>query len=168
VIGVGGQVYGLCKARTASVRGIVFSDSAFGKDKTGLLEFANLRAQAYWSLRELLDPTSPDPSIALPPDRELRADLTAPRYKMLVSGIQIESKADIKARLGRSTDSGDAAVLAFWNDPRASWASAMGRTAELVDNRLGNGRASGPPRTLADEIARRRRQQAGVHGKRLT
>jgi hypothetical protein len=56
----------------------------------------NNRAQAYWQFRELLDPSNPDP-IALPPDRELRADLTAPRFKMMVGGIQIESKNDVKA-----------------------------------------------------------------------
>jgi hypothetical protein len=125
VIGVGGQVYGLCKARTAKARAVVYSQPAIGKDKTGTLEFVNIRAQAYWNFRELLDPSNPDP-IALPPDRELRADLTAPRFKVMVGGIQIESKDEVRKRLGRSTDCGDAAVLAFWSDPRALYAGLIG------------------------------------------
>jgi hypothetical protein len=132
VIGVGGQVYGLCKARTAKARAVVYSQPAIGRDKTGTLEFVNIRAQAYWNFRELLDPSNPEP-IALPPDRELRADLTAPRFKMMVGGIQIESKDDVKKRLGRSTDCGDAAVLAFWSDPRALYAGLIGQKMSAPD-----------------------------------
>jgi hypothetical protein len=41
-------------------------------------------------------------------------DLTAPRWKVGSAGrIQIESKDDIRKRLGRSTDAGDAVVQAF-------------------------------------------------------
>jgi len=31
--------------------------------------------------------------------------------------IQVESKDDIRKRLGRSTDSGDAVIQAYWRDP---------------------------------------------------
>jgi hypothetical protein len=37
----------------------------------------------------------------------------------------------VKKRIGRSTDCGDAAVLAFWNDPRAGWATAIGQPFEM-------------------------------------
>lgn len=57
--------------------------------------------------------------LALPPDRELRADLTAPRWNMTPRGIQVESKDDVKQRIGRSPDAGDAVVLAHYRS--GSW-----------------------------------------------
>lgn len=81
------------------------------KDRTGEFEFANKRSAAWWFMRELLDPVDGEP-IALPPDDELTGELTTPK-KRITSGakIQIESKDDIKKRLGgRSTDSADAVI----------------------------------------------------------
>jgi phage terminase large subunit len=78
--------------------------------------FKNLRAELWWNLRERLNPNprlNPDP-IALPPDDVLMADLTNVKYRINSRGqIEIESKEDIKKRLGRSPDRGDAVVLAF-------------------------------------------------------
>jgi len=83
------------------------------RDSSGELGFANKRAWAWWNLRELLDPGSPDP-IALPPDDLLIGDLTAPRWRIQSGGrILVESKDDIRKRIGRSTDTGDAVVMAF-------------------------------------------------------
>jgi hypothetical protein len=76
-------------------------------------KLTNIRSAMYWLLREALDPETGD-SLALPPDRELLADLTAPRYQVRASGIVVEAKQDIKERLGRSPDSGDAVALAHY------------------------------------------------------
>jgi hypothetical protein len=57
------------------------------------------------------------PRLALPRDQRLAADLCAPRYRLTARGIQIEDKAAIKARLGRSPDRGDAVVLAAIRTP---------------------------------------------------
>lgn len=81
-------------------------------DDTGLLPFANKRAQWYWQLRQALNPETGD-NLALPPDRELLADLCAPHYDVGLRGIKIEDKDDIIKRLGRSPDKGDATVYAF-------------------------------------------------------
>lgn len=81
------------------------------KDRTNEFEFANKRSAGWWFMRELLDPVDGE-SIALPPDDELIGELTTPK-KRITSGakIQIESKDDIKKRLGgRSTDSADAVI----------------------------------------------------------
>ena len=59
--------------------------------------------------------------LALPPDREMRADLIAPRWKLTAQGIQIEEKDEIKARLGRSPDSGEAVIYANAIDSRRRW-----------------------------------------------
>jgi hypothetical protein len=83
-------------------------------DRSGELGFINCRAAAWWNLRELLMPDS-GYEVALPPDELLTGDLTAPKHKMSSGGrIQIESKEDIKKRIGRSTDDGDAVVMAFY------------------------------------------------------
>ena len=82
-------------------------------DKTGELEFINLRSAAMWHLRERLDPTALDP-IALPPDDRLTEELITPRWKMGSSGkVQVESKDDIRKRINRSTDYADAVMMAL-------------------------------------------------------
>jgi hypothetical protein len=85
-------------------------------DSSGMLPFANKRAFWYWRLREALDPDKGE-NLALPPDRELLADLCAPQYRVGLGGIIIESKDDIKKRIGRSPDKGDALVYAFNTRP---------------------------------------------------
>lgn len=79
-------------------------------DRSGALGFVNLRAAAWWSLREQLDPAY-FPTLALPDDPILIGDLTAPRWTLTSAGrIQVESKDEIRTRLGRSTDRGDAVI----------------------------------------------------------
>jgi len=78
----------------------------------GRLKFKNLRAQWWWRVRELLDPASKR-EIALPRDERLVSDLAAPTWTLTSSGIQIEEKDNLRKRLGRSPDRGDAVVLAL-------------------------------------------------------
>lgn len=88
-------------------------------DRSGLIGFVNKRAAIWWNMRELLDPASGE-DIALPPDDELIGDLTAPRSRQVSGGkIMVESKGDIRVRLGRSTDAGDAVLMSFWADSEA-------------------------------------------------
>lgn len=95
-------------------------------DSSGELGFVNKRSAAWWRLRELLDPESPDP-IAIPDDDGLVGDLTAPRWRVMSAGrIAVESKDDIKKRLKRSTDKGDAVVMAFWEDAGEGIKSKIG------------------------------------------
>jgi len=116
-IGIGAGVLSRLREQKVRAIGFVASGSAKGlKDKTGEFTFTNLRAAAWWRFRELLDPSQPGGSNILIPDSEtLKADLTTPHWKVLSGGsIQIESKDDIRKRLGRSTDEGDAVVMCFW------------------------------------------------------
>lgn len=92
------------------------ADGSTAKTLDSRLPFANKRAEAWWRFREALDPHQEGGSvIALPPDPELRADLTAARYVGSVlerrGEIQIESKDELRKRLGRSPGKGDAAVM---------------------------------------------------------
>jgi hypothetical protein len=119
VIGIGAGVVDRLREQRMAVEPFNASEGTHRKDSSGELGFSNVRSQAWWELRELLDPASGQP-VALPPDDMLTGDLTAPHWRVLSGGrVQIESKDDIKKRLGRSTDSGDAVVQAFWSRSRA-------------------------------------------------
>jgi hypothetical protein len=83
------------------------------------LRFTNIRTEAYWRLREALDPSQDGGAhLRLPPDKELMADITAPTFETK-SGkggmvIQLEPKDKLVKRLGRSPDKGDAVVMCWW------------------------------------------------------
>lgn len=90
------------------------ASAAMGHTIDGQLKFANKRAEAWWRFREALNPDQQGGSvIALPPDPELRADLAAPTYEVGPRGLLIESKDDLRKRLGRSPGKGDAVVMAL-------------------------------------------------------
>lgn len=98
------------------------------KTKQGDLSFANKRAEAWWRFREELDPEQEGGSaIALPPSQELLADLTTPTWTLKASGIQIESKEDIRKRIGRSPGKGDAVVMALAPGHRAVLRAKFGQ-----------------------------------------
>ena len=111
-IGIGASPFDILNERGLPVRGINAGERSEVRDKTDEFGFKNKRAEMWWRLREMLEPGS-GRELVLPDDRELLGDLCAPRYKATSQGIQIESKDDIKKRLGRSTDCGDALVMAL-------------------------------------------------------
>lgn len=125
VIGIGAGVYDSLRRwhRKANPvtgqrlpgRAIPFNASAASvkTDKIGEFRFRNDRAAAWWNMRELLDP-SRGSMIALPDDERLIEELVAVKYEHLIGVIKVESKDEIKVRLGRSTDTADAVIQAFW------------------------------------------------------
>lgn len=126
VIGIGAGVVDRLREMGLKVEAFNASNKTNKKDKTNELGFTNVRAAAWWNLRELLDPSAGS-DICLPPDDELLGDLTAPRSAEVMSGgkLRIESKDDIRKRLGRSTDRGDAVVQSFWTE-KGNWGEAYG------------------------------------------
>lgn len=119
VIGVGASVYDILKvAQPYYTWGVNFAEAPFSPlyDKSERLRLPNYRSVAYWKLREMLDPATGD-NLALPDDRELRADLCAPRWSLRPGGIVIEDKEHVSARLGRSPDKGDAVALSLLTPP---------------------------------------------------
>jgi hypothetical protein len=121
VVGIGAGVVDRLKEQGKSVRAFNASEHTEAKDRSGELGFINKRSAAWWRLRELLDPANGH-ELALPPDDLLTGDLTAPHWRTTSGGkVQVESKDDIRKRLGRSTDDGDAAVMAFWVEPTPSY-----------------------------------------------
>jgi hypothetical protein len=114
VIGIGAGVVDRLRELGESVQPFNASAGTGRTDVTGEFSYSNTRSGAWWSMREQLDPSSGS-DICLPDDEMLLGDLSAPGWKVTSGGkIQVESKDDIRKRLGRSTDDGDAVVQAFW------------------------------------------------------
>ena len=112
VIGIGSSVVDWLTGQAIQVVPVTGSESSSLKDINGMLGFYNMRAELYWLFREALDPQH-NSTVALPPDRVLLADLTAPTFEVRAGNkIIIESKKEIAKRIGRSTDSGDTVVYA--------------------------------------------------------
>ena len=111
VIGIGASVV---DSLDMHIPGRVVSCNAAGKstanDWSGSLSFANKRAEWWWRMRDLLNPENAQ-QVALPPDQTLFAELCAPTYELTPSGIKVESKEQIRKRLGRSTDRADAVIM---------------------------------------------------------
>lgn len=112
VIGVGASAYD-CLRRYIGNDAVAMnaSEASCARDRSGQLSFYNQRAEWWWRLREALDPEQGE-GLVLPQDRELLADLVAPRFRLTVRGILLESKEQIRQRIGRSPDKGDSFVLA--------------------------------------------------------
>ena len=102
------------------VTGVVFSGASAERTRDGKLGFVNERAEMYWRFREGLDPHHGD-AIALPPDRALAAQLGAATWKLRGDRIVIESKDEIRQRLGMSPDDADAVVLAWHKRDQVVW-----------------------------------------------
>lgn len=120
VIGIGSGVYDLLRRykNEAKIVGTPFPFNAAAqshrRDKLGQFRFLNDRAAAWWNMRELLDPSAGS-NIGLPNDEALIEELVAPKFGFNAGGtLKIESKDEIKRRIGRSTDAADAVIAAFW------------------------------------------------------
>ena len=141
-IGWGAAAYESLTRKGFKAEAVLFGNGCHGwTDKRRVLAFTNVRAFAYWQLRDALDPDL-GRNIALPPDPDLLAELTAARYEVVGGRLKIEPKDEISARLGRSPDKADAVALAVYDPPKGGW-----------HFEVGGGR---PQRTKEDEWQERR------------
>lgn len=120
--------------------------SSTARSRAGDYTFYNKRAEAWWKMREELDPSQQGGSaIALPPDPRLLSDLAAPRFEMTTRGIKVESKDDIKDRIGRSPDRGDAVVMCLSEGSlavaRRLGGTLNGREPKVIMSRYAQNRA---------------------------
>ena len=135
VIGIGAGVYDRLREMGLKVDPFNAGRRTHRKDKTSQFGFFNMRSWAWWNLREMLEP--PDSELALPPLDELAGDLTAMHYKYTSDGkIQVESKDEIRKRIGRSTDLGDM-VMQACSPSAGSWADAYGVTGLCTNPKCG-------------------------------
>jgi phage terminase large subunit len=103
--GLGGGVTDRLKEQQVDVIPYIAGEKAFDSER-----FINRRAETWWIIREMLKKDE----LHLPPDNKLAADLTNIKFAYTSRGqIKLESKDDIKKRLGRSPDRGDALAIAL-------------------------------------------------------
>ena len=123
-VGVGGgPLDRLRQLGFAQVRGVNVGAAAFAPQT-----FANRRAELGWALRAKFERGE----VAIPDDPGLVSELAALRYTYNAQAkIILEPKDQAKARLGRSPDLADAAMLALVGAGRAR-ASKWGTTKVLV------------------------------------
>lgn len=111
VVGYGASTFDSLNGMYQNVIPINAAAASNYRDRSGKLLMRNLRAEYYWRMREALDPVHGD-DVALPPGNDILADLCVARYEVKTSGVMIESKDDIKKRIGRSPDKGESILLA--------------------------------------------------------
>lgn len=77
-------------------------------------KFYNLKSQMLWALRDWFKPKDGKSDISIPNDPDLIKQLKEIRYNYdSAKRIKIESKEDMKKRIGKSPDELDALMLAF-------------------------------------------------------
>lgn len=117
--GYGGPVYEHLNDNEVETHAYKGSEATALRSSEGKLKFTNLRSAALWLFREALDPGQPGGSpIMLPNDPLLIADLSAPTFEPTPGGIKVESKESVCDRLGRSTNDGDAVMMAWIAGPK--------------------------------------------------
>ena len=106
MIDAGGVGAGVCdRLRQMGHRPV---DIQFG-GASGLANCLNKRAEMWWRMREWLQKDG-----AIPPNEDLRDDLTGPEYQFTTKGlVQLEKKEDMKKRGLASPDLADALALTF-------------------------------------------------------
>lgn len=127
--GVGTSPADLGRAEGLRINPVIFAAATNALDRAGMLRMRNWRAWLWWNMRDMLDPDRGD-DIALPKDQELLSDLTAPRWKMTASGVQIEDKDEIIKRIGRSPDAAEAVILAC-----CPWSTGTIETGKMASPR---------------------------------
>jgi len=121
-IGVGGGV--IDELHKDGRRVLAFNSSS----KPQSDKFYNLRAEAWWELGQHFAQGEIGCMEMTP---NLIAELTAPTYSFRNGKVLIESKDNIKKRLGRSTDEADAYVMGVWavkrSRPEVTYANYTGQ-----------------------------------------
>ena len=91
--GYGGAVYERLMDNGITAYKFKGAEKAMGRTRDGSLRFVNKRTEAYWRLREALDPDQPGGSpIMLPSDQKLAAQLCSVHFTMTPNGIAAEDK----------------------------------------------------------------------------
>jgi len=106
----------------------------FGERADNSERFVNRRAEMWARVRDWLNAELP---VQLPKNDNLLEDLTAPlAFYDALGRLQLEAKADIKKRIGHSTDVGDALALSFavLNEEMLIKSRALSRRDFVDDN----------------------------------
>lgn len=136
--GYGGPIFEHLSSNQINVTGYKGGGVGLGRTRDGQLGYFNARSAAIWRFREALDPDQPGGStIALPPDNEMLAELSAPTYRVEGKKIKVEKKEDVCKRIGRSTNKADAIIMAWTKGLKADniqggFAAFSNRTPKVI------------------------------------
>ncbi len=109
VIGIGAGVVDRLKEQRLRVQDVNFGSSAYDSKK-----YANMRAECYWHVHDALKPDAAEPMTLPARCDKLISELVSIEWHATSTGkIIMESKEDIKKRLGRSPDYADALALSY-------------------------------------------------------
>ena len=109
-VGIGAGVVDQLREQGYRVKGV-----NVGRAAADGQHYANLRAEGYWNLRQLLL----EERLAIPADNELIGQLAGMRYSFNSIGqVLIESKEEMRRRGVPSPDKADALMMAFLGDGR--------------------------------------------------
>ncbi len=137
-VGVGGGVFDLLVEMGVEVIGVNAGVKAMQPAR-----FLNRRAEMWWLMNEWLKEGG-----MIPPDKELRGDLTAPEYGYSdrTMKVQIEGKDEMRARGMPSPDTADVLAMSFFIPfgPRAGQETVQMQIQRLAQER-GYGRVGGAP-----------------------
>lgn len=112
-IGIGAGVYDqVCKYTDIRCMAVNSAKASDYPDK-----FVNMRSEMTWTAMELMA----GGQVKLHDDPELERELKEINYEIKYGKIKIESKEDIKQRLGRSPDRADAFIMALWGQKHGDW-----------------------------------------------
>lgn len=153
IAGVGSSPYDILRDHGVKVVAFNNAERSDRTDRSGHLKFRNRRAEAYWNLKELLDPDL-GAMLALPPDEELKAEICAHQWELGSQGIKIEDKETISKRIGHPPDCSDALVMALskGSSPALPLAHFIGdKTSPSAPPPTGNGDKP-PPRPASSVI----------------
>jgi hypothetical protein len=117
VIGVGSSPYDFLKKAQQYVIGVNVAEKPTATAIGGRLTFMNLRTQLWWQMREALDPAN-NRGIALPPNKQLLAELCTPKWSLQGYSIKVQSREEIYDEIKRSPDMATAYILALIDTPR--------------------------------------------------
>lgn len=118
---------------------VVSSHASHSWTRDMMYRYANMRTEMWWEFRMALDPQS-EFQVCLPPGARLRAQLCAPHWRPKGKELYIESKDEIRHRIGSSTDEADAVIGAWLLRSLALVSSlTINRSVDIVERLNGRG-----------------------------
>jgi hypothetical protein len=114
-VGVGGGVVDACRAKEFFVQEYkAGSNKGVKLDVNDSPLYDNIRSQAFWELSEALQKGEFTIYDAIDHYAELKKDLVVHTYEITDKVTKVESKNQMKKRLGASPDFADALSMAWW------------------------------------------------------
>jgi hypothetical protein len=128
VVGLGAGTVDHCKAQGYGVSEFSGGSSAPYDPELEHYKFKNLRSWAWFKFREAL--RKGEVCIDIEDTSRLFQDLAAPMYWIKADKtVEVESKDQLKKRLGRSPDEGDAVVMWWARNPHTKGSIDLGKKA---------------------------------------